>query len=379
MLNLHQLRETEFALALSNQLHLNHAGISPLPNRTKRAIEHSLDGLATDPQSYFMSGIMPAMETARTNLAQLMGVTSADLALVKNTGHGLSIIADSLSLEPGDNVITVAEDYPSVVYPWLAQKSRGVETRVVAVKPDGSFNVDDVESKFDSRTRVLALSWVQFSSGYRISPRTYADLAHRHNALLVLDVIQGLGVHPLNAEAAQVDAVVTGAHKWLMSPSGTGALYVAPAMLDRMRLVNIGALSVKNFAAFDSSKFDLKDTAQRYEEGSPNGIGLVGLAESTSFLLECGIANIQDQILTLTDTLATGLTRLGFTVRSPRNNDEWSGLVMFSHNSKSNNEVLHLLEQRRIRAAIRGGYVRISPHFYNTAEDIALALEALAQ
>ena len=377
---MHDYREREFAPATARGVYLNHAGVSPAPAQVVRAVKEGMDHAAEDPLDFFMTRAIPARESARTRLARLLGVPAEHLALLKNTGHGLSLIADGLKLESGDNVVGVDCDYPSVVYPWYAQADRGIETRLVTPRgPGGSFTPDDLEALMDSRTRVVTLSWVQFGTGFRCDLAAFAALAHRHDALLVADVIQGLGAIPLEAEKMGVDVAVTGSHKWLMAPPGTGGLYVAPHVLDRLRLVNMGAGAVVDVMKFDPLDFTPKPNAQRYEEGSPNVIGLIGLDAALSLIEEVGVEAIQAQVLSLTAYAAEKLEARGYRVLSPREDAQRAGLVMFQHPTHTNDAVLQALKEAGVTAAARGGRLRFSPHFYNTTEEIDRAVVALPE
>jgi len=376
---MHDYRHSEFSAAVARGAYLNHAGVSPAPARVVRAVQEAADLSARDPLGFFMDGVLAWRESARTRLARLMGVPAEHLALTKNTGHGLSLVADGLRLEPGDNVVSVACEYPSVVYPWYAQADRGIETRLVSPRADGTFTLDDLAAVMDAKTRVLTLSWVQFGTGFRCDLAACADLAHAHGALFVADVIQGLGALPLEARNWGVDIAVTGAHKWLMAPGGTGGLYIAPHALERMRLVNMGALSVVDVAKFDPLDFSVKPTAQRFEEGTPNGLGLAGLDAAVSLLEEVGPSTIAAQVLALAAHAAEKLEAKGYQVTSPRTDNQRAGLVLFQHSKHSNEAVLQALTEAGVTAAVRGGKLRFSPHFYNTFEEIAQAVEALPQ
>ena len=370
-------RHQEFSAVTARGAYLNHAGVSPAPARVVRAVQEGAALSAQDPLGFFLNGVLVWRESARVRLARLMGVPAEDLALIKNTGHGLSLVADALRLEPGDNVASVACEYPSVVYPWYAQADRGIETRLLTPRADGTFTPEDLAAVMDDRTRVLTLSWVQFGTGFRCDLPACAALAHSKNALFVVDVIQGLGALPLEAANWGVDIAVTGSHKWLMAPGGTGGLYLAPHVLDRMRLVNMGALSVVDVLKFDPLDFSVKPTAHRYEEGTPNGLGLAGLDAALSLLEEVGIDAIAASVLGLTAHAAERLEAKGYEVTSPRTDAQRSGLVMFQHPTHPNEAVLEALTNAGVSAAVRGGKVRFSPHFYNTLEEIERAVEAL--
>lgn len=370
-------RQREFAPVTAQGAYLNHAGVGPAPARVVRAVQEGVEHSAEAPEDFFLDRAMSARKSVRLRLGRLMGVAPEHLALLKNTGHGLSLVADALRLEPGDNVVSVACDYPSVVYPWYAQSDRGIETRLVPPRPDGTFTPDDLAQVMNSRTRAVTLSWVQFTTGFRCDLAAFAELAHSHDALFIADVIQGLGVLPLESEKLGLDVVVTGVHKWLLAPGGTGGLYVAPHVLDRLRLVNMGAGSVVDVVKFDPLDFTPKPNAQRYEEGTPNGIGLCGLEAALSLLEEVGIAAIAARVLSLTGYAAEKLEARGCRVLSPREDAQRAGLVMFQHPTVPNEAVLQALKEAGVTAAVRGGRLRLSPHFYNTREEIDQAVEAL--
>lgn len=376
-MTLQEYRRTEFAAVAARGPYLNHAGIGPAPARVVRAVQDAAAWPARDPLAFMMQAIRTGREEARQALGRLMGVAAEQIAITKNTGHGLSLVADALKLEPGDNIVSVDCEYPSVVYPWYAQADRGIETRLAPCRPNGVFTVDDLAAKMDARTRVLTLSWVQFGTGFRADLEAFAALAHAHNALFIVDVIQGLGVLPLHAEAWGLDVVVTGVHKWLLAPGGTGGLYIAPHVLDRLRLVNMGAGAVVNVEKFDPLVFEPKPNAQRYEEGTPNALGIVGLHAALGLLEEVGIANIATRVLELGDYAAQGLEAKGYVVESPREDKHRAGLVMFHSPTLANEAVLEALTAAGVQAAVRGGRMRFSPHFYNTEAEIDHAIDAL--
>ena len=376
-LQIDRYREQEFAAVTAQSVYLNHAGIAPAPARVVEAVTNAARLTASDPLGAFTSLVIPAMASARARLARLMGVPPKHLAITKNTGHSLSLVADALKLDPGDNVVSVDCEYPSVVYPWYAQADRGIETRLVTPGADGTFTADDLDAVMDSRTRVVTLSWVQFGTGFRCDLASIAAAAHARNAIFIADVIQGLGALPLNVEALGIDIAATGVHKWLFAPPGTGGLYVAPDILDRLRLVNMGAGAVVDVMKFDPLDFTVKPTVQRYEEGSPNVLGLVGLDAALSLLEEVGIEAISAQILALSEYAAEKLDAKGYEVRSPRAEHQRAGLITFRHRALPNESVLKTLEEANVVAAVRGGNLRFSPHFYNTPEEIDQAVEAL--
>jgi len=370
-------REQEFSAVTEETIYLNHAGISPSPARVVSAVTEAARQFAVHPMKFAMNVIGPAREGARERMARLMGVPAEHLALTKNTGQGLALIADALKLDAGDNVVSVRCEYPSVVYPWYAQAGRGIETRLAAPRPDGTFTAEDLDAVMDARTRVVTLSWIQFGTGFRCDLAAITAAAHTRGAIFVLDVIQGLGALPLEVEKLGIDVAATGAHKWLLAPGGTGGLYIAPHVLDRLRLVNMGAGSVMDVMKFDPLDFSPKPNAQRYEEGVPNFLGLVGLESALSLLEEVGIETIGTEILALSNYAAGKLEAKNYRVVSPRVDHQRAGLVMFKHPSLPNDTVMQALTDANVAAADRGGNLRFSPHFYNTREELDRAVDAL--
>ncbi|BDI32184.1 hypothetical protein CCAX7_42350 [Capsulimonas corticalis] len=370
-------RNIQFQNSIANGIYLNHAAISPSSRRVVDAVSEAVTMLSIDPEACFMEKFMPAWANARRRLAALMGVPDQDLAFTRNTGHALSIVADGLILEPGDNIVTASCEYPAVTFPWMAQAWRGVETRFVSAEPGGRLSPERFAESMDSRTRVIALSWVQFSTGYRADIAEFVALARAHNAILVLDVIQGLGGLPINLLELGVDIAATGSHKWLMGPNGLGGLYIKPSLLDRIRLVNMGAVSVVDVVSFDGTRFEPKPNTQRYEEGSPNGLGLVGLDAALSLIEEAGIENIGERVLSNSRHAIESLEKRGYIVDSPTEDASRSGIVMFHHPTRAGKEVVDTLKAARVAASLRAGLVRFSPHFYNTHEDIDAAVAAL--
>ena len=377
MMPLHEYRQTEWSQSIARGPYLNHAGVAPTPARVVQAVQEAIAWSGRDPEGFFLEGVMEARESARQKMGRLLGAPPEEVAILKNTGQGLALVADALRLEPGDNVVSVDCEYPSVVYPWYAQADRGIQTRLAPCRPDGAFTVDDIAARMDARTRVLTLSWVQFSTGYRADLAAFAALAHAHGALFVVDVIQGLGVLPLRSEEWGLDIVATGVHKWLLAPGGTGALYVAPHALEKMRLLNMGAAGVTDVAKFNPLAFAPKPNAQRYEEGTPNGIGVFGLDAALGLIEDVGVDTIAARVLALTAYAATQIGRKGYQVLSPRDDHNRAGILAFRHPAHDNTAVLDVLAAAGVTAAVRGGRLRFSPHFYNTEDDIDRAVAAL--
>ncbi|HEX5324242.1 MAG TPA: aminotransferase class V-fold PLP-dependent enzyme, partial [Capsulimonadaceae bacterium] len=241
----------------------------------------------------------------------------------------------------------------------------------------GTLDPADYAKLISQRTRVIAVSWVQFGTGFRSDLAALAEIAHANGALLLVDVIQGLGAFPIDLLALGVDIAATGSQKWLIGPLGVGGLYIHPNALNHLRLVNMGSGSVKDVRAFSPLGFDPKPNAQRYEEGTPNLLGLIGLSASLSLIEEAGIEKIADRILAITAYAAEQLRRKGYEIVSPEIEGHRSGILIFKHPTVPSEELVALLDAAGVIAAPRGGGVRFAPHFYITEEHMDRAIAAL--
>ena len=377
MNNFEQFR-AEFPHIQEGYVHLNHAGVSGMSSRSVGRMSELMQRQSENPIGAFPWIAAQSLE-CRERLARLLGVPIEDLALTKNTGHGLSIVADGLDWREGDEVVFADCEYPANSFPWLAQRDLGVVCKVVPTRPDGTIRPEDYAAAMTERTRVLAVSWVQFTTGFRADIAALVKIAHDNGSIIVVDVIQGLGAFPIDLGGLGVDVAATGSQKWLIGPMGVGGLYIHPETLAHLRLVNMGAGAVKNVMAFATMAIndDLKTTAQRYEEGTPNVMGYAGLAAALAMLEEAGIENVSQQILKTTRMAINGLRERGYTVLSPDKDEDRAGLVMFNHPTLPCDEVGQRLIDAKINVAVRGGRVRFAPHFYNNEADIARALDAL--
>ena len=290
--------------------------------------------------------------------------------------HGLSLVAEGLDWDEGDNVVGARCEYPSNVYPWMHLERRGVEYRM-APERSGRIDLEELESLVDSRTRVLALSWVQYANGFRADLERLGRFCRDRDVLFVVDVIQGLGALELDVEASFVDAAAGAAHKWLLGPEGVGLLYVSDRVVERIRPVTTGWRSVEGL--FDWTRFDLtwNDGALRFEPGTLNVYGLAALEKSLEMLLALGPDRIERRILDLSGRLAEGLRERGFDVVSSRRDAEASGIVTATHPERSAESLYEHLLARGVVTAHRAGRLRISPHFYNTEEEVGRFFRAL--
>jgi selenocysteine lyase/cysteine desulfurase len=351
-------------------VHMNHAGISPLPRCVAAAI-HTFadDGLLLDRDVY--QRWETRAEAVRAAAARLIGARAHEVAFIRSTSEGLSLVASGLPWQSGDNVVAVADEYPSNVYPWFGLRRLGVETRLLA-RRQLRVTAADVAAAIDARTRVVALSSVDWQSGFRTDLASVSEVCRGRGVLLVVDGIQSVGALRMDVAACGLDVVAAGGHKWLLAPEGCGLLFVSDRVVERIHPVMLGWKSVDDASAYLPYHFDLRGDAGRFEAGSAPHLAIHALGAAIDLLLEIGAAPIEARVLELTDQLADGLRSLGATVMSPRGPAERSAILTFALGDTA---ALHrALTEAGIVVRQRLGGIRLAPHFYNDASDVARVL-----
>lgn len=358
----------------SHVTHFNHAGVSPVSRRVAAAVTAFITE-ATCVDAAAQRRWEARTEAVRASFARLVGARPDEIAFVKNTSEGLSLVAAGLDWHPGDNVIAVEGEYPSNVYPWFGLRRWGVETRMV--RPvQGRVRVEDVETLADQRTRVVAVSFVDWSSGARTALRPIGTFCRRRGILLCVDGIQGVGAIPLDVEREQIDCLAVGGHKWLLAPEGCGCLFISHRVIDRIQSVLHGWKSVRDAEVYLPYHFDPRPDAAKFEPGSPSVLSTYALGAAIDLLLEIGVDRIRARLYELTDRLAVGLRDLGAELLSPWGQEERSGIVVFRLGDDPQRLGAELIRQGFV-VRVRSGGIRIAPHFYNNEDDIDRLLTAL--
>jgi selenocysteine lyase/cysteine desulfurase len=356
--------------------YFDHAAVAPLPARTAAAIVRWAGEAAEQGDTVWPSW-QARVEQARALAAGLINAEAAEVALVHSTSEGIGLVAEGYPWRAGDNVVTLDNEFPSNQYPWLNLASRGVETRRVPCGAAGRVDFDRLAEACDSRTRIVSLSWVGYASGWRCDLDAAAEMAHRAGALLFVDAIQGLGVFPLDVKATPIDFLAADGHKWLLGPEGAGIFFLRREHLDRLRPIGVGWHSVAHAADYARIELAYKPSAARYEGGSQNMVGFLGLAESLELLLEFGPAAIGQRILEITDAACQRLERAGAVIASPREGPHRSGIVSFELPGQEALAVKRRLLAAGVVTSARGGKVRLAAHAYNNDEDIDRLVRAL--
>lgn len=351
-------------------IYLNHAAISAPPTPTIQAIQGYLDDVSQNGSLNFRSWLA-VKESARKMLAGLLGARPEQVAFVRNTSDALSSVANGLTWQPGDNIVTFRHEFPSNIYPWLRLRDVfGVEVRMCAER-DGRVDPDDLLSLIDAKTRVVAISYVQYTSGFRSDLERIARAVRAHDGLLVVDVIQALGVVPTDVESQLVDAAAGACHKWLLTPEGVGFLYLSDRARERIQPTLVGWVSVPNPDDTDNFEQGWNRGTLPWESGtSPVGL-MHGLEASLKLISEVEVTVIHNRLAELTDYLCEHLPKGEYELLSSRLPGEKSQIVSIRHRGQySPMDLFSYFKGKSVVTAPRGRGLRISPHFYNTFEEI---------
>lgn len=349
---------------------MNHAGLSPLPRRVAAEIRAFADEAELGASGVYATWTA-RVDAVRTAIGRLIGGAAADVAFVQNTAAGLSMVAAGLRWRPGDNVIVLADEYPSNVYPWMGLARLGVEARLIP-RPHLRFGVDEVAAGVDDRTRAVAVSAVDWQSGFRADLAALGEFCRGRDILLVVDGIQAVGAMRVDVDACGIDCLAVGGHKWMLAPEGCGFLYLNRRARERVQPVLLGWKSVADADTYLPYHFDLRDDAARFEPGTQMHLGIRALGAAVDLLLEIGPAAIEARVLGITDRLAAELAALGARVLSPRGAGEGSGILTIALGDAA---ALHArLTAAGIVTRQRMGGVRLAPHFYADDGDIERVL-----
>lgn len=354
-----------------NLIYLNHAGVAPLA----KAAAEAMRDLAEDALRYgslHYDRWLATYQGVREAAARLINAAPEEIAIVKNTSEGIATVALGLDWRPGDRMVGFVEEFPANYFPWKRLEGKGVQVEWLSIW-DG---LDRVEEACRG-ARLLAISFVQFLSGHRVDLEALGEICYRQGCLLLVDAIQGLGAFPVDVRRARVSALAADGHKWLLGPEGCAILYVQRDLQERIEPVELGWTNLANFDDYANRDMSLRPDAGRYECGTLNTIGCYGLRAAIEFLLEVGIEGIARAVQELGDQIARGVQAKGYEVLGRRTPETGAGIVSFRKPGVEPGAVVRQLRRQGIVCAPRMGWIRASPHFYISPQEINRVLEAL--
>jgi selenocysteine lyase/cysteine desulfurase len=372
------LRQREFPVT-KDKIFLGHAGVCPLPRRVADAVcEYAREASTGDQEKFVFPNIL---DDGRKIATRLLNCQPEEVAFVGPTSLALSLVASGLKFRRNDNILIYFDDYPSNVYPWMALAEQGVEVRLMNIRNLGAIRAMDVMGQVDENTRLVALASCHFISGYRIDIPRIGKYLRDRKILFCVDGIQTLGAFPTTVE--HVDMLAADAHKWLLGPCGAGLLYVRREVQEKISPAIYGWHNVSCPDFIAQEHLELRKDARKYEAGTHNLTGIVGLIASMELILEVGVENISAELLRKRSWLVPAIQAKGYTVLNADGPAEsLSGIISFHQPGKDMAALNEKLAAANIVASLRTDrkkqhYIRLSPHFYNTDAELQKVIELL--
>lgn len=381
MYDLESLRREEFP-ASANLTYLNHAGISPLPQRTKREVQSAIEELSKDPNTFFGKYMLPRFVLIQESLSSYVNASSPqEIVFTTTTSAALNAVAQAIDWQPGDNILFCDQEFPSNAYPWMSLARDGVESRCVPTE-NGGLTLRQIEAHIDERTRAVAASAIQFFSGHRTDLHAIGRFCRQRNILFIVDAIQAIGHMTFDVQAMNIDILATGGMKSLLALPGAGFIYVRHDVAATMQPRLIHGNSTADYLHWLAYDLTPLPGAARLSSGTPNLPGVVSIGTSLTLLNELGPANIDTHTTALTHYAIDALTRDGYEVITPK---DAAGPITTFHSpfdSEMTDRLVQYLSDKQVVVckhldAGTNSYVRASVHCYNTTADIDRLLEAL--
>ena len=362
-------------------VYLDHASQGPLPAQSAESLRRAV-GKGENPTLFGVEDVFELPREIRGLIANLIGATPEEIGLTQSTGHGINIAANCLDVKEGDTILLFDKEFPSNVYPWLNLERRGARVEFIPGK-SGHFDIDAFRKRIGARTKVLAISFVQFFNGFRIDLDAVTEICRENGIYVFVDGSQGIGALQFDVRTTPVDIMACCGAKWLLSPIGTGFVYVSERILPTMHPADVGWLSLPReeseevFEHLTQYDFCLPDDARKFEVGSPLHIPLSAFKSSLELILTVGVDNIEKHITGLLDHLLVFLQSRDFPILSSLEPRHRSAILSFS--AQDVRRVHTDLKKRGIYTSVREDGIRVSPHFYNTLEDMDRLIEVLDQ
>ncbi len=369
------LRRDEFPFA-GDGIYLNAASIGPLPQRTLRAMEHCLRSRAA-PFTLTDDQLGPILQNARVAAAALLGADPSEIALTTNTSYGINLAAGMLPLHAGDHVVVSAGEFPANVFPWQHLSRRGVVLELVPVTAEGWPDEEAMRARVaDPRVRALAVSHVQYHTGYRVDLDRLSAACRESGTWLVVDSIQALGAVPFDVRRTPVDILCCGAQKWLLGPWGAGFLYVRREHIPTLVPATVGWLSFEGTEDFSRLRYDgaLHSDARRFEMITLPFQDLLGMTRSLELLAELGIESVWRHLQAVQAPVLDWARRHGVRLASP-GGDRGSGMLCLAPADPG--ATMQRLQAAGVMCSLREGAIRLSPHCYTTREEMERVVEVL--
>jgi selenocysteine lyase/cysteine desulfurase len=371
------LRTAEFPWT-ADTTYLNNASIGPIPERTRRALDE-FTSKRTAPHLLPDRELFAGLAAARLGIAQLINADPSEIALATNTGFGLHLAARALPLKKGDIVLLSDKEFPANVYPWLLLRDQGITVEMARCTAQGWPDEEHLLERLrDPAVRVLAVSFVQFSNGYRADLKKLGTACRANGTYLVVDGIQGIGNSVLDVTDTPIDILACGGQKWLLSPWGSGFVYVRKELVAQLEPTITGWMAFEgtdDFSRLTEYNPTFRSDARRFEMITLPYQDFVGLTASLLLLLEIGVRDIAEVTRATHEPVVRWARENGVRITSPTENGHRSAILCVAPAKPA--EAYHGLKRARVVCSLREGAIRLSPHCYNTVEEMEKVVEVL--
>jgi len=353
-------------------IYLDHAANGPCSTLVSKAVQQFLSEWSNEGIDWMKW--YSHISRAKNLFSKLIHADPEEIAMVPNTSTGVSLAAEIVCAGRKGNIVLNDLEFPANVYPWIAKAKGGIAIRYVSSKKR-TISEEDFERYIDDGTIAVPLSHVSYANGLKHDVESIAEKIHKHGGLMVVDAIQSAGAIEIDVEKQGIDILTCGCSKWILGPHGTGFLFVRRGLIEASQPSLIGWLSVQNPFDFNLRPLRLSRTATRFEPGNPNFLGFVGARAALELLLAVGQKRIEKEIIRLAGHLIDEIKRLGLELTTPVDPNQRAGIVNFKVRNLS--AVMNRFRRNRIAVSSRGGGVRVSPHFYNTIDELDSLLSVL--
>jgi len=374
MPELFELSTREFPLK-SDLMYLNHAAVSPWPTRTAEAVKRFAEENISEGSLRYPDWLKVESALKHQATALLNASSAEDIALLKNTSEALSVVAYGFDWHAGDNIVSSNQEFPSNRLVWESLGSRGVEFREADLKR-ASTPEDALFSLVDNNTRLITISSVQFGTGLRVDLKKIGDFCKSRKILFCVDAIQSIGALQIDVQEINADFVMADGHKWMMGPEGLAIFYSSPESRDKLKITQYGWHMVEAHGDFDRRDWTVAESARRFECGSPNMLGIHALNASLSLLLEVGMNNVEKEVFKRSEYLFEKIkSHPELELITVDDNHRYAGIVTFKSTIVKNEALFQHLTDNHVFCALRGGGIRLSPHFYTPMEQLESTLK----
>ena len=345
----------------------DHARVAPLPERVRKVVTEFVDDATRFGTTHYDNWVI-GVDHARKSFAKLINASDDEVAFVKNTSEGLSIVANGLDWRPGDNIIIPNNEFPANVYPWWNLKRIGVETRMASAV-EGRVLFEDLVKHVDAQTRLISISSVGCNSGFRCDLNRIGAFCKEKGILFCVDAIQSLGILPMDVKRDYIDFLSADGHKWMLSVEGLGGFYISRDVMEKVYPVTVGWGNMVNALDFMDYEFAFRPNADRFEEGSLNTMSIHAFGAALDLLLETGIKKIKNRVMMLGDRILLKLNQRGLKIYSSTRPEERSGNISFVMRQDVS-KLYGWMLKNKVKLTVRDGHIRLSPHFYNDEDEV---------